>query len=326
MALPHFADDSERLDWVARTLYSAVISDACDSAGHRDRALGPDIRPLDETTVLVGRAKTVVWAPMYHVPDRPYDREIAAVDSLRPGEVFVMAVGRSREIVPWGELLSTATIARGGRGAVLDGLVRDSRRIIEMGLPVFCTGRRPYDSCGRGIITEFDVPVVVDGVAIDPGDLVFGDADGVVVVPRTAEAAILERAWPRWPARTPPGSPPLRPLAGRGLPGIRSSLNETPPNSRAFPKLFACQYLPQIVKPLWHARFHGAQNVRYTIFESCPRIPFHRVTPRFCVWRRNDVDAIEASSYSDNCNRTTRGRGIQPRKSLRGGEGRARCS
>lgn len=195
MTLPDFADDAERLDWAARVLYTAVLSDACDASGHRDRALGPDIRPLDESKVLVGRAKTVVWAPMFHVPERPYDKEIAAVDSLRPGEVFVMSVGRSREIVPWGELLSTATLARGGRGAVLDGLVRDSRQIRALGLPVFCTGRRPYDSCGRGIVVDLDVPIVLDGVTVSPGDLVFGDPDGVVVVPRSAEAEVLERAW-----------------------------------------------------------------------------------------------------------------------------------
>jgi regulator of RNase E activity RraA len=192
--LPDFADDSDRLDWVGRTLYSAVLSDACDASGHRDRALGPDVRPLDESRVLVGRARTVVWAPMFHVPGRAYDREIEAVDSLRPGEVFVMAVGRSTEIVPWGELLATATLARGGRGAVLDGLVRDSRRIRAMGLPVFCTGRRPYDSCGRGVVVDVDVPVVLDGVAVAPGDLVFGDADGVVVVPRAVEDEVLGRA------------------------------------------------------------------------------------------------------------------------------------
>lgn len=195
MSLPEFADDAGLLDWASRMLYTAVLSDACDAAGRRDRALGPDIRPLDESTVLVGRAKTVVWAPMYHVPDRPYDKEIAAVDSLEPGEVFVMAVGRSREIVPWGELLSTAAVARGGRGAVLDGLVRDTPRIKAMGLPVFCTGRRPYDSCGRGIVVDYDVPLAIDGVSVMPGDLVFGDADGVVIVPRAVEAEVLERAW-----------------------------------------------------------------------------------------------------------------------------------
>jgi 4-hydroxy-4-methyl-2-oxoglutarate aldolase len=195
MTLPDFADDAARLDWVVRHLYAAVLSDACDASGRRDRALGPDIRPLDETKVLAGRAKTVVWSPMFHVPSRPYDREIAAVDSLKPGEVFVMAVGRSLEIVPWGELLSTATVARGGRGAVLDGLVRDTRQIREMRLPVFCAGRRPYDSCGRGIVADYDVPIVIDGVTIAPGDLVFGDADGVVVVPSAVEAEVLERAW-----------------------------------------------------------------------------------------------------------------------------------
>jgi regulator of RNase E activity RraA len=195
MSLPDFANDAARLDWMERTLYTGVLSDACDAAGYRDRALLPDIRPLDETRVLVGRAKTVVWAPMFHVPPRPYDKEIAAVDSLAAGEVFVMAVGRSSQIVPWGELLSTATLARGGRGAVLDGLVRDSRQIQAMGLPVFCTGRRPYDSCGRGIVVDFDVPIALDGVPIAPGDLVFGDPDGVVVIPRAAETEILERAW-----------------------------------------------------------------------------------------------------------------------------------
>ncbi len=194
MSLPDFADDAARLAWIAQVLYTGVLSDSCDAAGHRDRALGPDIRPLDETRVLAGRAKTVVWAPMFHVPPRPYDREIAAVDSLAPGEVFVMSVGRSTEIVPWGELLTTATLARGGRGVVLDGLVRDSRQIKALGLPVFCAGRRPYDSCGRGIVVDFDVPIVLDGVPVAPGDLVFGDSDGVVVIPRVAETEILERA------------------------------------------------------------------------------------------------------------------------------------
>src|SRR4051812_34122012 len=170
--MPSFDDDAARLDWVASALYSGVLSDACDAAGHRDRALGADIRPLDESTVLVGRAKTVVWAPMFHVPERPYDREIAAIDSLRPGEVFVMAVGRSPATVPSGALLSPSALAPGGRGAVLDGLVRDARAIRALGLPVFCTGRRPYDSCGRGIVVDADVPIVLDGVAIAPGDLV----------------------------------------------------------------------------------------------------------------------------------------------------------
>jgi regulator of RNase E activity RraA len=195
MPLPEFADETEKFDWLAANLYSAVLSDACDALGCRGRALLPDVRPLDEARILVGRAKTVAWAAMFHVPERPYDKEIAAVDSVAPGDVLVMAVGRSPEIVPWGELLSTAAMARGGRGAVLDGLVRDVRRIREMGLPVFCTGRRPYDSRGRGIVVDYDVPIAIDGVRIEPGDLVFGDADGVVIVPSRIESDALEWAW-----------------------------------------------------------------------------------------------------------------------------------
>ena len=195
MELPRFDDESSYFDWMAGSLYTGVLSDACDAVGCRDRALLPDIRPLDESKVLVGRAKTVLWAPIFEVPERPYDNEIAAVDSLQPNEVFVMAVGRSTEIVPWGELLSTATRARGGRGAVLDGLVRDTKQIQAMGLPVFCAGRRPYDSCGRGRVVEFDVAIQIDGVPVQPGDLVFGDADGVVIVPREHEHEIVQRAW-----------------------------------------------------------------------------------------------------------------------------------
>ena len=195
MQLPKFEDETKKFDWIAANLYSAVLSDACDALGHRSRALLPDIRPLDETKVLVGRARTVTWAPMFHVPERPYDNEIAAVDSATPGDVFVMAVGRSTEIVPWGELLSTATVARGGRGAVMDGLVRDTRKIKEMGLPIFCSGRRPYDSCGRGIVAAYQVPIVIDGVTIEPGDLVFGDEDGVVIVPKVITDAAIAKAW-----------------------------------------------------------------------------------------------------------------------------------
>lgn len=195
VSLPEFADDAARLDWAAVNLYTGVLSDACDAVGLRDRALRPDVRPLDESRVLVGRAKTVDWSAIDYVPENPYDTEIAAVDSLAPGEVFVMAVGRSERIVPWGELLATATLARGGRGAVLDGLVRDSARIKALGLPVFCTGRRPYDSCGRGVVVAYDVPVTIDGVEVHPGDFVFGDADGVVIVPRAAEGEVLARAW-----------------------------------------------------------------------------------------------------------------------------------
>lgn len=190
--------EDELADWVSAHLYTAVVSDALDAAGYRHQSLGIDIRPIDEDLVLVGRARTAQWKPVdpkMPRPVNPYEKEIEYLDSGRPGDVFVMAVGRHPEIVPWGELLSTSCRCRGARGLLTDGLVRDSRRIRAMKLPVFCTGRRPLDSAGRGQVISYDEPVVIDGVTIRTGDFVLADVDGVVIVPHEVEKAVLSSAW-----------------------------------------------------------------------------------------------------------------------------------
>lgn len=190
--------EDELADWVASNLYTAVVSDALDAAGYRHQSLGIDIRPLDQDLVLAGRARTAQWKPVdpkEPKPANPYEKEIEYLDSGRPGDVFVMAVGRHPEIVPWGELLSTSCRCRGARGLLTDGLVRDSRRIRTMKLPVFCTGRRPLDSAGRGQVVSYDEPVVIDGVTVRTGDFVLADQDGVVIVPHEIEKDVLASAW-----------------------------------------------------------------------------------------------------------------------------------
>jgi len=190
--------EDELADWVASNLYTAVVSDALDAAGYRHQSLGIDIRPLDQDLVLAGRARTAQWKPVdpkRPKPANPYEKEIEYLDSGRPGDVFVMAVGRHPEIVPWGELLSTSCRCRGARGLLTDGLVRDSRRIRTMKLPVFCTGRRPLDSAGRGQVVSYDEPVVIDGVTVRTGDFVLADQDGVVIVPHEIEKDVLASAW-----------------------------------------------------------------------------------------------------------------------------------
>ena len=106
------------------------------------------------------------------------------IDDLKPGDVPVLACGRSGRIAPWGELLTTASLARGAHGCVTDGLVRDTSAIRELKFPVFHGGIGPLDSKGRGEVCAIDVPIECAGVTVNPGDLVFGDADGVVVVPQ----------------------------------------------------------------------------------------------------------------------------------------------
>jgi regulator of RNase E activity RraA len=120
---------------------------------------------------------------------------MALVDDLARDEVVVFGCGASRRIAPWGELLSTASRARGAAGCVTDGFVRDVRAIRAMRFPVFHGGIAPLDSKGRGVVAEIDVAIECAGVAVAPGDLVVGDADGVVVVPQAVEAEALARAF-----------------------------------------------------------------------------------------------------------------------------------
>jgi len=175
-------------------LYAAVLSDVLDGFGFRDQAMTADIRPVFPGAVLVGRAHTLLSSDVYHVPDDPYDMEIAAIDSVPPNHVVVAATNGSSRTCVWGELLSTVTRARGGRGAVIDGHTRDVRQIERMGFPVFSTGTRPVDSLGRGRIVSYAEPVVCGGVLVHEGDIVFADVDGVVVVPRAVEDEVICRA------------------------------------------------------------------------------------------------------------------------------------
>ena len=179
------AVDEQLIETARRSLYAAVLSDVLDGLGYRHQVLPPAIRPLDERVVLCGRARTGLYRDVYHVPSHnPYELEIALIDDLKPGDVAVLACGRSGRIAPWGELLTTASMARGANGCVTDGLVRDTSAIRELQFPVFHGGIGPLDSKGRGEVCAIDVPVECAGVTVNPGDLVFGDADGVVVVPQ----------------------------------------------------------------------------------------------------------------------------------------------
>ncbi len=178
-------------------LFTAVLSDCLDQLGLMKQALPPRIRPLDEAAVMAGRARTAAFMEVYDVPEgsNPYELEIALIDSLQPSEIPVFACSNPVRIAPWGELLSTASKMRGAAGALMDGCVRDIKAIRAMGFPVFHGGIAPLDSKGRGKILAIDVPIECAGVPVSPGDLIFGDADGVVVIPKAAEADVLRLAF-----------------------------------------------------------------------------------------------------------------------------------
>ena len=174
-------------------LYSGVISDVLDALGYRQQAMAGDIRPVHPDMAMVGRARPVLSVDVYRVRDDCYDNEIAYVDSLLPDDLVVACTNRSTRTGLWGELLSTAARARGARGCVTDGYVRDVRRIVRMGFPVFAAGMRPVDSKGRSIVMEYDTPIECGGVRVQLGDIVFADIDVVVVIPAgVAEEVVAE--------------------------------------------------------------------------------------------------------------------------------------
>ncbi len=183
------------LDMMRQSLYSAVVSDALDGLGYKHQSPRVPLPPHTTGDLLVGRCKTTLWADMAHVDPRPYELELAAVDSCRQGDVLIAAAGGSMRSGIWGELLSTAARNQGCLGAVVDGAVRDVVQMRQMGFAVFARGTCVYDSQNRQRVIDVDVPVAIDGVTFSPGDLVFADLDGVVVVPRAIEEKAIRAAW-----------------------------------------------------------------------------------------------------------------------------------
>ena len=197
------------------SLYSAVVSDALDGLGYKHQSPRLPLRPLTTNKLLVGRCKTTLWVDMVHVDPRPYELELKAVDDCQPNDVLIAAAGGSVRSGIWGELLTTAALNRGCVGAIVDGTIRDVDKIRKMEFPVFARSTCVYDSLNRQRVVDADIPVELDGVAFHPGDLVFADEDGVVVVPQIVESggnpARGTRSTPKTRFATPFGTVLRRP-------------------------------------------------------------------------------------------------------------------
>jgi len=189
---------TEVVKFIRENLYVAAVCDILDNLGYRHQTMHQRLRPLlpdRKNCGFVGRARTLRWMETDYVRgEDPYGLEIEAVDSLRPGDVVVHSTDYAGTNAPWGELMSTVAKRNGAVGCVCDSQVRDCIRIIEMGFPVYCSGIRPLDSMGRGMVMAYDVPVRCGEVLVKPGNLVFADFDGIVVIPNEVEEAVLVKA------------------------------------------------------------------------------------------------------------------------------------
>ncbi len=184
------------LDLIAEArkhLFSAVIGDVLDTMGFREQFLPREIRPLRDDMVVVGRAMPVLHADIEKEGETPFGKMLLALDDLQPGEVY-LAAGASQDYALWGELMSTRARHLGAAGAVLHGMSRDTPGILAMNFPTFSTGRFAQDQRGRGTVVDFRVSVTIGQVEIEPGDIVLGDVDGVIVIPQQAEEEAIRRA------------------------------------------------------------------------------------------------------------------------------------
>ena len=182
----------ELLRAIGNELNTAVIGDILDEMGLRSQFLPPEIRALDPDVTMVGLAMPVIEQDTAG-PEDPFGRMFEALDSLRPGEIY-LAAGGSMTYAFWGEMMTTVALRKQAAGAVLHGYIRDTNKVRKLGLPVFCCGSYAQDQRGRGRVTAYRVPIEIGGVRIEPGDILVGDVDGVLAIPAGATIECVRRA------------------------------------------------------------------------------------------------------------------------------------
>ena len=195
-------NDDQLFALMREQLFPAVVGDILDSMGLLKQFLSPGIRPLRPDMVVIGRAMPVLEANCFAASEpagqlplsrQPFGLLFQALDQLRPHEVYV-ATGCAPQFALWGGLMTTRAQHLKAAGAVLDGYSRDTPEVLASGLPVFSLGGYAQDQGPRGKVVDYRVAVEINGVRIAPGDIVFGDLDGVLVIPRHAEAEAIRRA------------------------------------------------------------------------------------------------------------------------------------
>ena len=198
-----YSNDDELLALCRNELFSAVIGDVMDLMGYTHQFLPPEVQPLRDDMIVAGRAMPVLEADddggegpgrANEMLNQPFGLMLRALDDLQKNEVYV-CTGSSPSYALWGELMSTCAINRGAVGAVVDGYSRDTKGILEQNFPCFSYGRYAQDQRPCGKVVDLRCTIKIGAVKIQPGDIIFGDLDGVCVIPKQIEKEVIEAAW-----------------------------------------------------------------------------------------------------------------------------------
>lgn len=200
--MSYWKTEEELFELIRRELFTAVVGDVMDKVGLRRQFLPPQIQPLRDDMVVLGRAMPVLEADVYEersgnqknpVMAASFGLMLRALDDLRQGEVYI-CTGASPRYALWGELMSTRATKLGAAGAVMNGYARDTPGILKLNFPTFAWGRYAQDQGPRGKVIDFRCPIEIDGVQISPGDLIFGDMEGVLIIPQAAIEEVFSLA------------------------------------------------------------------------------------------------------------------------------------
>ncbi|WP_213979834.1 RraA family protein [Sphingomonas sp. dw_22] len=186
-------NDAALFDLFKAELYTPVVGDILDTLGLVHQFLPQPIQPMVTDMKLIGRAMPVLMIDVYGEQAQPFGKLTEALDQLEPGDIYLASGGEMR-CAYWGEILTATARTRGANGAVVNGYHRDTPMVLEQDWPVFSRGRFAQDSGVRTKVVDYRCPIEVGPVTVQPGDLVFGDLDGVLVIPAAHEAEVVERA------------------------------------------------------------------------------------------------------------------------------------
>ncbi|CAI2471000.1 RraA family protein [Serratia liquefaciens] len=197
-----WSNDKELFQLMRTKLFPAVVGDILDTMGFLHQFLAPSIKPLQMNMVVAGRAMPVLEADVYElqsssghseITQKPFGLMFEALDSLKEDEVYI-ATGSSLRYALWGGLMSTRARHLKAAGAVLDGYVRDSNEILELNFPTFSHGTYAQDQGPRGKVIDYRVPIEFNGIRVSPGDIVYGDRDGILIIPQEVERDAISLA------------------------------------------------------------------------------------------------------------------------------------
>ncbi len=194
--------DNELFEIMRKELYSAVLGDILDKMHYFHQFLPQRIQPIDDNMVVAGRAMPVLEADAFEelsegqnpIMKKPFGLMLEALDDLKENEVYI-CTGSSPSYALVGELMCTRMQILGAAGAVVNGFHRDTKGILDLGLPCFSYGRYAQDQGPRGKVIDYRVPIELEGVRVNPGDIIFGDLDGVLVIPKEVETEVIQRAY-----------------------------------------------------------------------------------------------------------------------------------